>query len=133
VVQRNQEDFVALIKEYADIVFCNREEAKVLFGNTPQYAAQMIARSGATAVIKLGGEGALIQKGDQVLAVEPVATEVVDTTAAGDMFAAGFLYGILGGRELTVCGRMAATLASDVISRVGATVSHSALAEVSAH
>jgi sugar/nucleoside kinase (ribokinase family) len=131
VVQRNQLDFVSLIEEYADIVFCNREEAKCLFGKTPDVAAQMISKAGAIAVIKLGAEGALLQQGDKTLRVDPVRTDVIDTTAAGDMFAAGFLYGYLGNRDLAVCGRMAATLASDVISRVGATVSNSALGEVS--
>ena len=55
---------------------------------------------------------------------------MIDTTAAGDMFAAGFLYGMVQGKPLEVCGRMAAEMASDVISRLGATVSNDALKSV---
>jgi hypothetical protein len=52
----------------------------------------------------------------------------VDTTAAGDMFAGGFLYGYTSGKDLATCGKIAATLASDVISRYGARLSDQALA-----
>lgn len=132
VVNRNREDFVSLIAEHADIVFCNKDEAKGLYGNTPAFAAAQIAKGGAIAVVKLGAEGAMVQKGSQIFKIDPVSIDVVDTTAAGDMFAAGFLYGHLENRELDVCGKMAATLASDVISRVGATVSNSALGDLAA-
>jgi ribokinase len=79
-------------------------------------------------VVKLGSEGALVVKGTQEFRISPVPTTVVDTTAAGDMFAAGFLHGFLRGKNIDVCGKIAATLASDVISRVGAIVSDDALA-----
>ena len=131
-VGRNRDAFLDVIERHADIVFSNREEAKMLVDGTPEKAAQWIADRGAVAVIKLGAEGALIQKGSAVHRIAPVATKVVDTTAAGDMFAAGFLYGFTEGKSLDVAGRMAATAASDVISRVGATVSPEALRKVAA-
>lgn len=130
VVGRNRDLFLKLIQDDADIVFSNKEEAKMLFGGSAEDAAERIAALGAIAVIKLGAEGALVRKGSEVHRIAPVATKVVDTTAAGDMFAAGFLFGFTSGKSLDVCGRMAATIASDVISRVGATVSEGALAEV---
>ena len=102
----------------------------MLYGSTPEIAAAKIAATGAIAVIKLGAAGALVQKGNEVFMIKPVATKVLDTTAAGDMFAAGFLYGYTSGKSLPVAGQMAATVASDVISRVGATVSDAALAAV---
>jgi sugar/nucleoside kinase (ribokinase family) len=132
VVNRNRDDFAGLIRDHADIVFCNRDEAKGLYDESPEFAASKIAESGAIAVVKLGAEGALVRQGATSFKVKPIATDVVDTTAAGDMFAAGFLYGHLQGRPLEVCGHMAATLASDVISRIGATVSNGALGAVSA-
>lgn len=130
VVDRNRETFLKVIAEDADVVFSNKEEARMLFGSTPEDAAARIAQMGAVAVIKLGAEGALVRRGDEVHRIKPVPTQVMDTTAAGDMFAAGFLYGYTSGKPLAVCGKMAATMASDVISRVGATVSDAALAEV---
>lgn len=133
VVSRNQNEFLRLIEDSADIVFANREEAKMLFGTGPEEAAARIAATGAIAAIKLGGDGALIRRGSEVIKVNPVPTNVVDTTAAGDMFAAGFLFGITSGKTLDVSGRMAATIASDVISRVGATVSDVALGTVASY
>ena len=65
--------------------------------------------------------------GDQRLRIKPYPTQVVDTTAAGDMFAAGFLYGHAKGASLRASGELAALLASDVISRIGAKVSEQAL------
>jgi sugar/nucleoside kinase (ribokinase family) len=127
VVDRNRDDFVSLIESEADIVFANREEAKLLFNTTPEETARRIAATGSIAVVKLGADGALIVKGKEEFRISPVPTQVVDTTAAGDMFAAGFLHGFLKGRDLNACGKIAATLASDVISRVGAAVSIEAL------
>lgn len=127
VVDRNRNDFVELIQAEADIVFANKEEARLLFNNTPEETARKIAATGSIAVIKLGADGALVASGAQEYRVSSVPTHVVDTTAAGDMFAAGFLHGFLRGKSLPVCGQVAALLASDVISRVGAVVSHQAL------
>ncbi len=129
-IGRSHADFLQVIEDDADIVFANREEAIMLYGGTPEAAAAKIAATGAIAVIKLGAEGALVQKGDEVFRIKPVVTTVLDTTAAGDMFAAGFLFGYTSGKSLQVSGQMAATVASDVISRVGATVSDAALAAV---
>ena len=126
-VDRSREAFLKVIADDADIVFANREEAKMLYGTTAEDAAVRIAATGAIAVVKLGADGALIQKGHEQFRIAPVPTQVVDTTAAGDMFAAGFLYGFTSGRTLAASGQIAATLASDVISRVGATVSDIAL------
>jgi sugar/nucleoside kinase (ribokinase family) len=127
VVDRNRNDFIELIESEADIVFANKEEAKLLFNKSPEDTARRIAATGSIAVVKLGADGALVVKGQEEFCISPVPTKVVDTTAAGDMFAAGFLHGFLKGRDLATCGKIAATLASDVISRVGAIVSDNAL------
>jgi sugar/nucleoside kinase (ribokinase family) len=127
VVDRNKNDFNEIIVNNADIVFANREEAKLLYGTTPEKTALRIAESGAIAVIKLGADGAVIGRGSDLIKVPSIPTKVIDTTAAGDMFAAGFLHGYLRDRDLKSCGHIAATLASDVISRIGANLSDSAI------
>lgn len=127
VVQHHNEQFKTIIKDYADIVFANKEEARLLWGTDPVTTAETIAALGATAIIKLGSEGALIQHGNERIHIKAVSTQVVDTTAAGDMFAAGFLYGLTSAKPLAQCGQIAATLASDVISRFGATLSANVL------
>lgn len=130
VVDRHRDAFLKVIEHDADIVFSNREEAKMLYNSSPEVAAAEIAKTGAIAVVKLGKDGAIVQKGEEVFRVAPVPTTVVDTTAAGDMFAAGFLYGVVTGKRLDVAGKMAATIASDVIARVGASVSENGLSKL---
>ncbi|MBC7661097.1 MAG: adenosine kinase [Chitinophagaceae bacterium] len=127
VVRNCRQEFISVIEEYADIVFANREEAHLLYESTPEVAANRIAESGAIAAIKLGAEGALIGKGKDRYTIAPVATQVIDTTGAGDMFASGFLYGLCLNKSLEASGKIAATLASDVISRLGANVSAAAI------
>ncbi len=123
VVQIYREDFVNIIKNHADIIFANEEEAKSLFNHTPQEAAFSIQLLNKCAVIKLGSKGALIgNKGDQ-FKIAPISVDVVDTTGAGDMFAAGFLYGITGNLPLPVAGYYGALLSTDVIKHYGATLS----------
>ncbi len=130
VVRAHRADFLDMVKKSADIVFANEEEAKLLFNCTAEEAGQRIANTGSIAVIKLGARGAMICKDDQVINVAPVKTKVVDTTAAGDMFAGGFLYGMTSNMKLEQAGRIAAWLASDVISRYGAVLSDKAVNDV---
>ena len=127
-VNRHRDDFLMLIDKYADIVFANQEEAKILGNNDTEEVAKELGKSNRIAVVKLGSKGAVICQNGKLVQVAPVATTVVDTTAAGDLFAAGFLYGTLENESLETCGKMAASLASDVISRIGAHFSHDILA-----
>ena len=129
-VNRSREDFRRLIAEGVDIVFANEEEARLLYDCSPQETARKIAEQGAIAVIKLGADGAIIRRGNEEHHVPAAAVaEVVDTNGAGDIFASGFLYGYVSGRALPDCGKIATTLAADVISRVGVSVSDKALAQ----
>ena len=132
VVANYRKDFCELIDEHIDIVFANREEAELLYGLDVEKTAERIAETGAIAVIKLGAQGALIRDGQKIYRVSAVPTRVVDTTGAGDFFAAGFLYGFSGKRSLPVCGSIAALLASDVISRYGVTLSQKTIDAVHA-
>ena len=125
-----REPLIEVIEKDADIVFANRDEVRSLYEMDEESAARKIASFGCVAAIKLGADGAMIAKEGEVFKVAPVPTNVMDTTAAGDMFAAGFLYGYAKDASLEVCGQMGATLASDVISRLGAVVSDDALYRV---
>lgn len=132
-VNRSGDDFRRLIDAGVDILFANEEEARLLYDYPPEETARRLAEKGVLAVIKLGDKGALIQNREEKHSVSAVPVEkVADTNGAGDIFASGFLHGYVAGRSLPDCGRMAATLAADVISRVGVTVSEKALATVNA-
>lgn len=130
VVQNHKDQFLDMIQTKADIVFANQAEAELLYGKDAEFAGAEIAKTGAIGVIKLGAKGAKIFAGDEVIEIAPVKTEVIDTTAAGDMFAGGFLYAIAKDLPLDKAGLCAATLASDVISRYGATLSDAAVSKV---
>ncbi len=123
VVKHNKKDFSRVINEFANIVFANEEESRLLFDLSPEETARKIAAAGKTAVVKLGARGAVIGTESALIPVAVVPTTVVDTTGAGDMFAAGFLYGWLSQLRLEDCGKLASLLASDVISRYGAKLS----------
>ena len=123
VVKNNRHDFINLIRNYTDIVFANEEEAKSLFNLSPQEAAFNIQAFNKCAVIKLGAKGALIGNRDDQFKIAPIKTDVRDTTGAGDMFAAGFLYGITADLPLPIAGYYGALLSTDVIKHYGAVLS----------
>ncbi len=130
VVERNGPEFREIIKEFADLVFANERESELLYSMPAEKAVLEIAAAGAIGVVKLGGRGAVIANGQSVQRIPAEKVTVVDTTAAGDMFAGGFLYAFSQGQPLDVCGRAATVLAADVISRVGTTVSNAAYERV---
>ena len=110
-----------LINKYVDIVFANEEEAKAFTGKEPEEALDIIAKMCSIAIVKLGARGSIIRKGTDEKRVEAVPVEkVVDTTGAGDYFAAGFLYGLTCGYSLEKCARIGSLLSGDVIQVIGA-------------
>ena len=119
-VERHRDDFISILKEYVALVFCNREEALALTGtDNAQEALRLLREWCGGAVITLGGSGALATGDGETVYVEPFPVEPVDTTGAGDAFAAGFLYGRTTGASLLQCGRLGGYFASRVILRVG--------------
>jgi sugar/nucleoside kinase (ribokinase family) len=123
VIERHGRDFRALIDDgLIDILFANHHELEALTG-TADFEAAIAALGGKvpTLVVTRGPEGAVALAGGQraEVAAEPIAA-VVDTTGAGDLFAAGFLYGHVAGEPLERCLRRGAIAAAEVISHYGA-------------
>lgn len=121
-VERYRDDFLTIIEQNCDYVFANRKEAAALFENTdPEACAAELAGLGCTAVVKLGDKGALVkeQKGDIISVPVQGFTRVVDTTGAGDTFAAGFLYGISRKKNLETACSYASIAASAIIAKFG--------------
>ncbi|MDB5685621.1 MAG: adenosine kinase, partial [Rhizorhabdus sp.] len=121
-VGRYRDEFRALIEDHNDIVNANDAEIMALYETTDLAAAtQAISASAGIAAITLGKEGSLIVSGGDRIAVPaaPVA-RVVDTTGAGDLYAAGVLHGLARGLPLAECGRLGSIAAGEVISHFGA-------------
>ena len=120
-VDRHREDFRALVRDEIDLVFANENELLSLYEEDRFDAAiESLRRDCRIAAVTRSEKGSVIVTRDDVHAVPavPVGT-VVDTTGAGDLFAAGFLRGLTRGLALTDCARMGSIAAAEVISHVG--------------
>lgn len=120
VVADNRDYLLDIVKNRANIVFANEEEAHALTGMEPEQALDFIASMCDIAVVKVGKKGALARHGDLTVRIDPMDANVVDTTGAGDMFAAGFLWGLINEKTLQQCGNIGTLLASNVIEVMGA-------------
>jgi sugar/nucleoside kinase (ribokinase family) len=123
VVKYNHGVLEELLAGQVDIVFANEDEAAAWTGGSPEQALADLAGRTRLAVVKLGKEGAWIARGGERVRVgiEPVES-VVDTTGAGDCWAAGFLAGHLRGLPLAQCGRLGALCGAAVVQVMGAQV-----------
>ena len=123
IVEENLEFLRGLVRDYVDIVFANEDEAKAFTGEEePLNALQNISQLVSLAIVKIGIKGALIKRGEEVVHVGIMAAaRRVDTTGAGDFYAAGFLAGLCDGLSLRQCGTIGAITAGKVIEVVGTT------------
>jgi sugar/nucleoside kinase (ribokinase family) len=120
VVEAKLEDFKEIIEKYVDIVFANEDEAKSFTGFAPQEALDKLSMLCDIAVIKIGSEGSLIKRSEEVIKIGTIPVQCIDTTGAGDLYASGFLYGYAKGLPLEKCGEFGSVLAGHVIEIVGA-------------
>jgi sugar/nucleoside kinase (ribokinase family) len=131
IVAQDRDFFALLIENYVDIVFANEEEARAYTGKAPRQALDELAAVCDIAVVKARTEGAYIRRGEEAIQVAaPPVPEVVDTTGAGDYYAAGFLYGLLCGFPLEKCGEVGSLLAGYIIQVIGAELPETAWNEI---
>lgn len=121
-VNRHRDSFLQLIKSGVNVLFCNEEEIKALFSvNDPEDAFKNCEDLCDIAVITRGAEGAVAVCGKKryEIPAEPIR-RVIDTTGAGDLFAAGFLTGLARDKSIPDCLQMGALAAAEIISHYGA-------------
>ncbi len=133
VVLENRAFLLDLVDQYVDIIFANEQEAEAFSGEKEaEKALEFIAARCELAVVKIGTRGALIkERGCEPIHVGIMAAaKRVDTTGAGDFYAAGFLAGLCQGLELRQCGTIGAITAGKVIEVVGTTFGEEAWKEI---
>ena len=123
VVAENLDFLHRMAKDYVDIIFANEEEAKAFTGKEAEAAAEELAAMCDIAVVKVGKRGSIIRNGNNIYRIGIIDANCIDTTGAGDLYAAGFMYGLASGYSLDKCGQIGSLLSGKVIESLGAQIS----------
>jgi len=123
VVEDNLNFLKKMVSNYVDVLFANEEEASAFTGNEdPAKALDILAELVDIAIVKVGKEGSMVKKGDSIYPITTDQVKSIDTTGAGDLYASGFLYGLVKNLSIPVCGKIGSLLASQVIQEMGAKI-----------
>ena len=124
VVEEFREQLEELVKEYVDILIANEDEAYAFTGYKDEIKAlKTLGKKAGLAVLKVGERGSYINYKNDIIKSEAVkSSAVLDTTGAGDLWASGFLYGLVNGYPLEKCGRIGNACGAEVCSVIGANI-----------
>ena len=120
-VDRHRESFLNLINDFVDILFCNEEELKSLFqlNDLEQCRIEIQSLCELTA-ITLGERGSLIVNKNKTEIIKPIFLgQAIDTTGAGDVFAGGFIHGLINNLSLNNCGQIGSICAGHIVTQIG--------------
>ena len=123
VVNDNHDFLTDLVEKYVDIIFANEDESFAFTHLEPEASVQALAQECKIAVVKVGKAGSYVQEGDERYHVPAVCTNCIDSTGAGDYYAAGFLYGLVHGFDLNTCAQIGTMVAGRVCEVLGAKLS----------
>ena len=125
VVEANKEFFQKILSTYVDILFGNEEEIRALSGSSPEEGALELGKNVEMVVAKMGAEGSFVVTGNEIVRTGVRPSKPIDTTGAGDLYAAGFIFGHTKNLTFENCGKIGAILAGRVIEQVGAKMDES--------
>ncbi len=120
VVEDNIEFLKRITKQYVDIVFANEEEAKAFTAKEPREALDDLAEITEYAIVKIGSKGSMVKHNGKVYTAGVIKANSIDTTGAGDLYASGFLYGLIKGYSLDRCASIGSITAGNIIEVIGA-------------
>ena len=113
-----------LLRDYVDIIFANEEEAIAFTGKKEHEALEALSAYCPVSVVKLGAEGSLVRINGETTIIPAVKAHCIDTTGAGDIYAAGFLYGLTNGYSVAETGALASQLGAKCVETIGARILH---------
>jgi len=125
VVEEKKPLLEKIVNEFVDILIANEDEARVFTGYSDEkQALKFLSEKADIAVLKVGRRGSFISKGGEVITVKPtgIVSTAVDTTGAGDLWASGFLFGLVNGYPLEECGKIASMCGYEVCQVIGANI-----------
>jgi adenosine kinase len=127
-VDRYRGEFVSLMKTGAvDIIFANHHEAMALYQTSDfETALRMLKADAPLAIVTLGPDGSMVlADGERIIVPAPPVPDIVDKTGAGDLYAAGFLFGLAKGVSLQRCAELGSLAAGEILTHIGARPQHS--------
>jgi sugar/nucleoside kinase (ribokinase family) len=132
VVNETKPFLASIIADYVHILLANEDEALAFTGCKEETRAlEALSQQADIAVLKLGKNGSLLSHKGRVIKVEPIqADRVIDTTGAGDLWAAGFLYGLVNGLPIEKCGELGSACGCEVCQVVGAFIPEAGWARI---
>lgn len=120
-VERHRAEFLAMIRNDVDLLFCNEHEIRSLYQtNDLGIAMALAAKDVEITACTVGENGSYVLRGEEECYAPAADAKVEDVTGAGDLFAAGFFYGLAQAADLTACARMGNLAAAEVIGHMGA-------------
>ncbi len=121
-VERHRDDFHDLIENYVDVLLANRDEARLLLDyDDPERASAELAKKNVIAAVKNCADGSCItENNSKTCLIDAFTVEAVDSTGAGDNYAAGFIYGLINGYSIAEAGRLASYIAAQIVRQTGA-------------
>jgi len=130
IVEDNVDFFRSMIHKYVDILFANEQESFAFTGLEAEEAVVVLSEISPTVILKVGAEGSWLAQGTEKVKVTAFPVNCVDTTGAGDLYAAGFLYALANGLPLEQCGVAGSLMAGKVIEIVGARMDKNRFREI---
>ncbi len=124
VIEESRDLLDRIVNEYVDVVIANEDEARAFTGfSDEQQSLAVMSQKAEIAVVKLGEQGSAIAHQGQMMRIDPLGSgKAVDTTGAGDLWASGFLYGLVNGYPLERCGRIGSACGYEVCQVIGASI-----------
>ncbi|MBQ7449331.1 MAG: adenosine kinase [Paludibacteraceae bacterium] len=119
VVAENHDFLSDLIEKYVDIVFANEDESYAYTHLPPRESVAKISKQCDIAIVKVGKKGSYVQRGDEVYHIGAITSKCLDSTGAGDLYAAGFLHGLSESFDIRRCAEIGTLAAGRVVEIVG--------------